>query len=126
MQDTVLEAIQKGLVASAHDCSEGGLAVALAECCITDAKNQLGASVKLDGSKIRPDALIFGETQSRIIVSAKPENAAEIEKLCKKNKVPVSRLGSVGKESLKIAGLIDLKTSEMDKAWRGSIPSALA
>jgi phosphoribosylformylglycinamidine synthase II len=126
VQDTVLEAIQKGLVASAHDCSEGGLAVALAECCITDAKNQLGASVKLDGAKIRPDALMFGETQSRIIVSAKPEKAAEIEKLCKKNKVPVSRLGTVGKESLKIEGLIDLKAAEMDKAWRGSIPSALA
>jgi phosphoribosylformylglycinamidine synthase len=125
VQDTVLEAIQKGLVASAHDCSEGGLAVALAECCITDAKDQLGAEVLLDGAKIRPDALLFGETQSRIIISAKPTNAAEIEKLCRKNKVPVSRLGTVGKDTLKIEGLIDLKTSEMDKAWRGSIPNAL-
>ena len=126
VQDTVLEAIKKELVSSAHDCSEGGLAVALAESCITDAKNQLGASIKLDNARIRPDALLFGETQSRIIVSAKAENADKIEDLCKKNKVPVFRLGTVGKDSLKIEGLIDLNVIKMDRAWRESIPRALA
>jgi phosphoribosylformylglycinamidine synthase len=93
---------------------------------MTDGKNQLGAAVKLDGAKIRPDALLFGETQSRIIISARPEKATEIEKLCRKNKAPVSRLGTVGKDALKIESLIDLRVAEMSQAWRESIPKAVS
>jgi len=131
VQDTVLEAIQKELVSSAHDCSEGGLAVALAECCMSNKDKMLGAQIsellrqRRTNSELRTDALLFGESQSRIIISAKPENADKIEALCKKNNVPVSKLGIVGSESLKIGAAIDLKVSELGKTWRESIPNAL-
>jgi len=65
VQDTCLEGIRKGLIKSAHDCSEGGLAVALAECCVTGPRS-VGAAVDLK-DEIRPDCLLFGESQSRIV-----------------------------------------------------------
>jgi len=64
------EAINENLLSSTHDCSDGGLAVTLAECCITGGR---GAKVALQ-EKIRNDALLFGETQSRIIISISPKN----------------------------------------------------
>ena len=73
-QDLVLRAIQAGLVASCHDCSEGGLAVAIAESCF---KNELGAKVSFDFEQ----ALLFAETQSRFVLSVRPENQAAFEKL---------------------------------------------
>jgi len=67
VQNSVLEMIADKLVQSAHDCSEGGLAVAIAESCISGSKT-IGADIRFS-SKIRLDALLFGETQSRIVVS---------------------------------------------------------
>src|SRR6185436_6893979 len=78
VQDAVLGGIRSGLLKSAHDCSEGGLAVALAECCISNREVPLGANVDLapltQGKSIRNDALLFGETQSRVIVTCRKEN----------------------------------------------------
>ena len=62
-----LWSIDSGILSSAHDCSEGGIAVALAECCLSGPK-PMGASLALEGDG-RPDALLFGESQSRIVVS---------------------------------------------------------
>lgn len=129
LQKVVFEAIQHGLVSSAHDCSEGGLAVALAECCISNKDKMLGAQIselQAPNSKLRTDALLFGESQSRIIVSAKFENADSIEALCKKNDVPFSKVGTVGGQLFKIGNLIDLKLSDMDRAWRESILKSLS
>jgi len=117
--DTLLAAIDKGLVQSAHDCSEGGIAVALAESCITD-KN-IGATIKLDDKNIRKDALLFGETQSRVIVSAKPKDADKILEIAKKNKVPAKIIGKVGGKKLNINDLIDLSVDEVSSVWRSAI-----
>jgi phosphoribosylformylglycinamidine synthase II len=93
-------AVRAGLVASAHDLSDGGLAVALAESCLSGME-RLGASVELKDT-IRPDALFFGETQSRALLSAAPAHGAALEKLAKKFKVPFTRIGSVTRGGLSI------------------------
>ena len=122
LQDTVLSAIDKGLVQSAHDCSEGGLAVALAESCVTDKK--LGAKVKID-SNIRKDALLFAESQSRIILSAKKENAGKILDIAKKNKVKAVVIGSVCGDRLNINDMIDVSVDEISQTWSKAIDKAL-
>jgi phosphoribosylformylglycinamidine synthase len=78
--DALLDAIQAGVVRSAHDCSDGGLAVALAECCIMDRGEQFGATVDLTHWKELPArALLFGEAQGRVIVSTSmPETVLSV------------------------------------------------
>jgi phosphoribosylformylglycinamidine synthase len=120
VQATCLEAIQKGLIRSAHDCSEGGLAVALAECCISGNK-RVGAQVKVKVD-MRADALLFGETQSRIIISCAPKNKAKIEKIAKKNKIPYQVIGKVGGKNLKINGLINAPVEKLYDAWKYALP----
>jgi len=102
MQKLVRNAIQKGIVQSAHDISKGGLAVALAECCITsvhDSAKMTGAYVDLQ-SDMRPDALLFGETQSRAIITVKKADADKFRKLAKKEKVCVTEIGKTGGDKL--------------------------
>ncbi|HDL01719.1 MAG TPA: phosphoribosylformylglycinamidine synthase subunit PurL, partial [candidate division Zixibacteria bacterium] len=74
MQDTLLKAIQNGYIKSAHDCSEGGLATTIAECCVSDLDNKIGAAITLDDT-IRTDAILFGESLSRVVISCSKENA---------------------------------------------------
>ncbi len=78
----VYQAIQQGLIRSAHDCSDGGLFVALAECCIGA---RLGADIQvpepLSLEKLSDAALLFSESQSRLILSVSPEKSAEFEHL---------------------------------------------
>jgi len=115
-QKFVLSAITAGLVQSAHDLSEGGFAIALAEACISGPK-PIGACCEALSASLRADALLFGETQSRIILSAKPENAPEILNLAKKSQVPIEQIGVVGGQSLKIAHLINLGIDRIKKLW---------
>jgi len=96
--DALLECIATGLVSSAHDCSDGGLAVALAECCIANRSGLFGARVQLD-SKVNLSArgALFGETQARFVIStAEP---AEILAVARKHKVPASQIGTVTRKS---------------------------
>ena len=76
VSDFILEMIRQGWVKSAHDCSEGGLAVALAESCMGEAP--VGATIDLLRVNGRLDALLYGETQSRIVVSCAPEHVEKI------------------------------------------------
>ena len=110
------EAIEKGLVSSAHDCSDGGLAIALAESCI---KGKKGAEIEIE-DKIRNDALLFGESQSRIILSLDPKNLLLLQEIADKFQVPLLSLGSVKGEKLKINRLISLKIEQLEKTWRGT------
>jgi phosphoribosylformylglycinamidine synthase len=95
-----LDVIGKKLIQSAHDCSEGGLAVALVESCITGPK-PLGADIELSGD-LRSDALLFGESQSRIVISFSEDRSQEIEALAQKAGVPFSVLGKVGGPNFQI------------------------
>jgi len=92
--DALLEAIRAGGVRSAHDCSDGGLAVAVAECCIADRDGTLGAEIELSKWSTLPlRALLFGEAQARIIVStAQPSVVLEI---ARKHGVPARVIGQV-------------------------------
>lgn len=124
-QLVTLEAIEKGLIQSAHDCSEGGLAVALAECCISNPKKRLGAIVDVSQSRLRKDALLFSESQSRIILSAKPKNVKKILAIAGKNKAPVAVIGTVRGKNLIINKSIKLSVEKLYKAWHGAIEKKL-
>ena len=116
MQDTCRESIEAGILSSSHDCSDGGLAVTLAECCI---KGKKGARLEIS-SEIRNDALLFGETQSRIIVSLPKENLDSLKAIAAKYETPIQVLGEVAGDSLKIKGLIELKVKDLTEAWEGN------
>lgn len=127
VQKTVFDLIQQGILNSAHDCSEGGLAVALAECCVSG--ELIGANVTGYGLQItdyRQDALLFGESQSRILVTCSPGDVSKIVDLAKKNKVACQEIGKVGGKSLKIADLIDLPVKDLQQKWWGALEAALA
>ncbi len=94
VQDAVRALIRMGLVRSAHDCSEGGLAVSLAESCMSGAK-VLGAEVKIPSTSTRADIPLFNESQSRIVLSVKAGNAASVLALLEWRGVPACRLGTV-------------------------------
>jgi phosphoribosylformylglycinamidine synthase subunit PurL len=90
VQNAVRDLIRQGLVRSAHDCSEGGLAVNLAESCLS---GNLGAEATLPGP--RADIALFNESQSRIVITVTPENATQAEQFLISKKIPHSRLGTV-------------------------------
>ncbi len=117
------EAIELGLVRSAHDVSEGGLAVALAECCITGAAPQ-GATVRLEGG-LRADVHLFSESQSRIIMSVPAIHARRVLERAESIGLPASRLGTVGGSRLVIEGMIDVPVAEIQRIWRGALPELM-
>ena len=128
IQGTCLEVIKKGLVSSAHDCSEGGMAVALAKCCIGSIERKLGAVIELSSS-VRDDALLFGETQSRILLSCSPNNLFKIEEIAQKNKVKCQRIGKVAGDKLIIKRngkiLIDAGVDKLFKIWEKGLSRRL-
>lgn len=119
---TVLGAIQQGLVASAHDLSDGGLAVALAESCIS---GRLGAQVNF-ASELRNDIALFSESQSRILLSASPEKAEELKAYIAGQGVPVQQLGQVTGQELQIQvnaePVIQASVAQLEKVWKDAIP----
>ncbi|MBU1905884.1 MAG: phosphoribosylformylglycinamidine synthase subunit PurL [Candidatus Omnitrophica bacterium] len=121
VQKTTLESVEKNLVQSAHDCSEGGLAVALAESIISSPDKRIGAVVNLPVGSMRKDTLLFGETQSRIILSIRPGNLKKILSIAKKNKIPVSVIGKVTGNRLVINDLIKVSISDLYKTWHNAI-----
>ncbi len=122
--DGLLSAIQSGLVASAHDVSDGGLAAALAESCIS---GRVGASVKL-ASELRADHLLFSESQSRILVSVKADKAAALVAHLSAAGVPVGEIGRVaaarGDLKIEVNGttILDTPVAKLEKVWKDAIP----
>ncbi|MEW6620765.1 MAG: phosphoribosylformylglycinamidine synthase subunit PurL [bacterium] len=115
IQSTCLAAIQQGIIKSAHDCAEGGLAIALAECCIV---GNIGAEITLDSEFIEPHYLLFAESQSRIILSLKKENLDDLEKLASLYQVTFSILGKVKQGHLRINNWIDIRPSLLESSWK--------
>ncbi|MBP2000884.1 phosphoribosylformylglycinamidine synthase [Paenibacillus shirakamiensis] len=120
--DTVLAAIQQGYVQSAHDLSEGGLAVALAESCISGG---LGAQVNID-TELRADIALFSESQSRILLSTSADQASELERFIKERNVPVVRIGRVEGTNLVIdinhAPALNQSVEGLKQVWEEVIP----
>ncbi|MDP2662557.1 MAG: phosphoribosylformylglycinamidine synthase subunit PurL [Dehalococcoidia bacterium] len=123
VQDYCLRAIHEGIINSAHDCSEGGLAVALAECCILGRRGFSGRLPQNRGQ--RADLLLFGEGQSRIVVSLKGSNLPSLREMGRENGVRLTDLGTVEGDRLVISGLVDLPLDLMDTTWRGAIERSL-
>lgn len=128
VQELCLLGIKEGIVKSAHDTSEGGLAVALAECCLTAEGVNKGAEVDLE-DKIRVDALLFGETQSRIIITVDKGKVDRLQKMADDIDVPVTVIGKVGGDRLivrhKSEVRLDASLMEMNEAWKKAIPMQL-
>jgi len=120
LQETLLSAIKSGIIKSAHDCSDGGLAVTLAECCIGNRERMIGAQIFLDDD-IRADALLFGETQSRIVVSVAKEDGEKLVEHCIKSKVPISAIGRVIGDRLAINDWVDMPLGDLAGAYYGSL-----
>ncbi len=117
VQELCRRLIREGVAVSAHDCSDGGLAVALAECCVQGGVGFLGAGDIPE----RWDAALFGEGQSRIVVSLPPERWPLLEELAGEAGTPILRLGSTGGSRLAWGPLLDLVVEEMAGAWRGGL-----
>ncbi len=124
VQELCLEAGGLGLLQSAHDLSEGGLAVSLAESCFQGRKG-LGCVVDLEAG-LRPDAHLFGESQSRIAVSVRPAEIDRLLELAGERKVRAAAIGKVYGESIVInhggKKLVDITVREAFKAWKNAIP----
>ena len=102
LQNALRDLIRGGWVRSAHDCSEGGLAVALAESCFNP-NGSLGARIDLQAAgKQRLDQVLFNETQSRIVISTMPENVVTVLQFMQSRNLPAHRLGTVGGDELRV------------------------
>ena len=135
LHTSLLGLIHTGDIKSAHDCSDGGLAVALAESCISeliakDTPRLLGATIDLSEVKAdRLDALLFGETQSRIVISTKASNATKVVERAKLLGVPAVKIGAVGGDNLTIktsAGEFSAPLAELHDGWWNSIARAMS
>ncbi|HYS80130.1 MAG TPA: phosphoribosylformylglycinamidine synthase subunit PurL [Anaeromyxobacteraceae bacterium] len=131
VQAVVRQAVKEGLLSSAHDCSDGGLAVTLAECCMMPspppgggAPGWLGAAVRIP-FPLRKDFILFGEDASRIVVSLPPASWDALEALARAAGVPLIRLGAVGGERLEVQGALSVPVAELATAWRDGIPRVL-
>jgi phosphoribosylformylglycinamidine synthase len=153
LHTTLLGLIQSGLVKSAHDCSEGGLAVCLAESCISrlvarETPGLIGAQIDLslvgrassradgqadDGSSgaspHRLDALLFGEAQSRVVITCQPLDAVKVIERAKLMGVPAMQIGRVGGDQLAVkttAGEFSVPVAGLHDLWWNSIARAMA
>ncbi|HEY5547970.1 MAG TPA: phosphoribosylformylglycinamidine synthase subunit PurL [Coriobacteriia bacterium] len=118
----LLDAIDAGLVKSAHDCSEGGVAVSLAECAIVSG---LGATVALDDD-LSPASSLFSETQGRIVVTCSEPDAEALTDLFVAAGVPFSVIGEVGGDRLVIEDKLDLAVVELLDAWGPALERLVA
>ena len=124
-QDFLLEAIEAGLVRSAHDLSEGGLAVALAECAF-HGRGRIGCEVDLR-SDLRDDVLLFGESQSRILVTCRPADLGGLLESAAARGVPAEAIGRTGGTWIAVErsgrGILRVPVAEAYEAWKTSLPS---
>ena len=124
LNDLVIKLIDEKLVNSAHDISDGGLAVALAECCIMDPEKMIGCEIDLSYAG-RKDFHLFAETQGTVIVSADPENLTKISETAKKYSVNIIKAGIIKGNRFKINTDIDLPLSEISEKYFNSIRSLM-
>jgi phosphoribosylformylglycinamidine synthase len=115
-QDAVRALVTSGLVKSCHDVSEGGLAITLAECCITDRENQIGCEVSIE-TELRPDVMLFSESQSRFVIGVAEDDVQEIISQLGRNEIPVRKIGRVGGDRLVIDSLIDCTLEQLGEAY---------
>ena len=131
VQEAVRRAVKEGILSSAHDCSEGGLAVALAECCMMSEPPPgggrspwLGAAVRVP-FPARKDFVLFGEDASRIVVSLPNASLPRLEEIAREAGAPLVKLGAVGGDRLEIQGALSVPVADLAWAWREGLPRVL-
>ncbi len=129
VQAACLQAAQQGLLRSAHDCSDGGLAVALAECCFSSLnRGSVGADIDITG-EYDVATRLFSESPSRIIISFDQALLGDIEEIVAAAACSMTLLGNVGSDRLRIESdgheVIQREVSEMETAWRSSLAAKL-
>lgn len=122
VQSTCLAAIREGIVQSAHDISDGGLLVAIAESCMSVVENPLGARLTLSGDEMTA-GMLFGESQSCIVVSCGVASVARIAAIAESHGVPVRQVGTVGGDALTI-GTASVPLKAMMRTYYGAIEAA--
>jgi phosphoribosylformylglycinamidine synthase len=134
LHSTLRGFVFSGLVKSAHDCSDGGLAVCLAESCVSqqiarDTPCLIGAQIDLTAfAGVRPDALLFGETQSRAVISVAPNDAIKVLERARIMELGAVKLGVVGGPDLSIktaAAEFRRPVSELHGLWWNAIANAM-
>jgi len=134
VQQCLLSLIKKGLVKSAHDCSDGGLAVTLVECCVSHPMKPIGASIGLHQKGIRLDALLFGESPSRVVITVAAQHVEHVLNQARECSIPGVSIGQVGGDQLTVAVLsesgsetssISLSVEMLSDVWGHSLERAL-
>jgi phosphoribosylformylglycinamidine synthase len=134
LQELVVALAADRVIRSAHDCSDGGLAVTLAECCFDTAG--VGAEVSLTGAAVSRDgavndaATLFGESASRVVVSVAPDGIASVLERAAASKVPARVIGQVAGNRLRMAVdgrmVIDRAVDELERVWSSAVESYFA
>jgi phosphoribosylformylglycinamidine synthase len=117
LAELISEAAARGLLSSAHDLSDGGLAVALAESCLLGGR---GCGVRIDGDGF---VSLFSESAARALVSVAPEHVEAVTALAQAHGVPCTAIGTVTGGSLTLAGLFEVPLEELGQVWRGTLPA---
>jgi phosphoribosylformylglycinamidine synthase subunit PurL len=124
VQNCCVEAIDRGILHSAHDVSDGGLAVTLAECCVGGPEKPLGVRIETR-EMIRGDALLFSESQSRIVVSLEEKDLNQLQELAVEQNVPNQVIGAVGGPRFVIQPLLQLPVEELRSIWLDGLAARL-
>ncbi|HKF75358.1 MAG TPA: AIR synthase related protein, partial [Candidatus Dormibacteraeota bacterium] len=119
-QAVVLEAAEAGLLRSAHDVAEGGLLVALAECCLAGGLGLAGGPL-LPGAGVGLDAALFGESQARFVVSAPPAALSALRELARRHGVELALLGLAGGDAIEFQGQLRVGLDDLRRAWESAL-----
>jgi phosphoribosylformylglycinamidine synthase II len=127
VQELILKANGEGILKNAHDVSDGGLVVALAEAGLRPSGHPLGCAISLE-VLTRPDASLFGEAPSRVVVSCDSDDTGHLEALAKESGVAATVLGTVGSEDLVVRDksggtLLRVSLADARKSWREGLAS---
>ncbi len=129
LQQALVAMIGAGLISSAHDCSDGGLACALAESALGDGEDPRGIDVELDDA-LRPVAVLFGEAQGRVVVSCGPERLDDVLAAAARHGVPARKIGTVGAVGGRFRvrvtdGMLEAEVDRLSEAFFGALPAIM-
>ena len=128
VQDTCLALAEAGLLQSAHDCSDGGLAVTIAECCFSSLRREaIGARIELSSDTLSNEAVLYAESPSRIIISFVPENLERLREIV--TDCPFQVIGKVAGSDLKVsinnAAVASAPVTDLESVWKTSLEKDL-
>jgi len=124
VQEATLQAIRSGWVQSCHDLADGGLAIALAECCIMNNTHAVGIKAQVD-SDLPDYVLAFSESQSRFILSVSKDHKEQIEKHFLDHNIPLNLLGEVGGDIFSLNDFFEFSLDELKNIYYSTIPAIM-